>query len=209
MVRFQAQQPGLRLIQQPVDADDKRETPFKQLVGLYGMWASLAPETRNAIANIFGGEDEVLDTAADVNRDPVLDEVVNPDAGNLMVMPDGSISQIGELEYSDLEEPEKWQPKHVIDIEVGPTDPWGIGQISTEPAKSKARRDIYPDSLSMKDTVGPSYYDGATPNALSTRQSKKLTAGGNQSVLDSWPPNNNKTSRTGLFDPTGYWSILL
>ena len=155
MVRFQAQQPELRLIQQPVDADDKRETPFKQLVGLYGMWASLAPETRNAIANFFGGEDEALDTAVDTNRDPILDEVTNPDAGNLMVMPDGSISQIGELEYSDVEEPKKWQPKHVIDIDVGPTDPWGIGKISTEPTKSKARRDRAPAlTLTRNDIVG-------------------------------------------------------
>lgn len=199
MVRFGTQGPSVKLQMPDWNAEYKRATPFKQMAGLYGMWAALSPDFRNKIAKLFGGgDDEVLDAPADRTRDEILDEPVNLNTGLLQVMPDGSYSQIGELDYVDDDRPSKHQPKDVIDIDVGATDPWNIGKISTEPAK-------YPSTLSM---AGQSNTDGATPSTLSGRQSKKLTAGGNQNVLDTWLPNN-KDARTDLFDPTGYWSLLI
>ena len=154
MVRFGTQGPGMALQMPNWEAEYKRATPFKQVVGLYNMWQSLSPDTRNAIAKLFGGgEDEILDTPVNTNRDEVLDEITNPDTSYLQVMPDGSYSQIGELDYTD-DEPSKFQPKNVIDVDVGATDPWGIGQISTEPTKSKARRDLYPELAPRSVMVG-------------------------------------------------------
>lgn len=204
MVRFQTQWPGLRLTTESIDPDDKRETTFKQLAGLYGMWAALSPDTRQWLANLFKSDEaKMLDTPVDTERDAILDTPTY----------EGGMNEYISDEEAAARDAEAQQQRWLLDpasVEISTFDPWGVaGQIDLSPTKSKARKDIYPDGLSMKDTVGPSYYDGTTPNALSTRQSKKLTAGGNQSVLDSWPPNDNKTSRTGMFDPTGYWSILL
>lgn len=47
MTRFQAS--GPRIDYTPVQS----EKPFKQIVGLYNMWQSLSPETREWIANLF------------------------------------------------------------------------------------------------------------------------------------------------------------
>lgn len=160
MVRFQTQGPGVSLQNPNWDAEYKRQTPFKQIVGLYNMWQSLSPDTRNAIAKLFGGgEDEILDAPAEMGRDEVLDKITNPDAGSLQIMPDGSYSQIGELNYIDDDRPSTYQPKNVIDVDVGATDPWGIGQISTEPAKSTARRDIAPAlTLGRADIADPTEF---------------------------------------------------
>lgn len=155
MVRFGTQGPGMALQMPNWDTEYKRATPFKQIIGLYNMWQSLSPDTRNAIAKLFGGgEDEILDAPAETGRDEVLDEITSPNAGYLQVMPDGSYSQIGELDYIDDDRPSKFQPENVIDIDVGATDPWGIGQISTKPAKSKARRDLYPELAPRSSMVG-------------------------------------------------------
>lgn len=160
MVRFGTQGPGMALQMPNWEAEYKRATPFKQVVGLYNMWQSLSPDTRNAIAKLFGGgEDEILDAPAETDRDEVLDEITDPNTGYLQVMPDGSYSQIGELDYIDDDKPSKYQPKNVIDIDVGATDPWGISQISTEPAKSKARRDMVPAlTLSRADIADPTEF---------------------------------------------------
>lgn len=154
MVRFQTQGPGVSLQTPNWDAEYKRQTPFKQIVGLYNMWQSLSPDTRNWIAGLFGGgEDEILDAKADP-RDPILDEVVNPDAGTLERFGDNDWREVGNIRYTG-EESDKYTPKNPLDVEVGVTDPWGIGNISTEPAKSKARRDAYPAfTLTRNDMVG-------------------------------------------------------
>ena len=47
MARFSAQGPRVTYV--PVQS----EKPFKQLVGLYGMWQALSPDTRKWIADLF------------------------------------------------------------------------------------------------------------------------------------------------------------
>lgn len=219
MVRFQTQQPGLRLTTQPIDPDDRRETPFKQLAGLYGMWAALSPDTRQWLANLFKSEEaKMLEAPLDTERDVILDTPTS----------EGGMNEYISDEEAAARDAEAQQQRWLLDpasVEVGTFDPWGVAeQIDTDPvghkqntyAKAVARAKAgdkfgkVPElTLTREDIVGPSYYNDAAPNALSTRQATKLMAGGNQSVLDSWPPNDNKTSRTGLLEPTGYWSILL
>lgn len=153
MVRFQTQGPGVSLQAPNWDAEYKRQTPFKQIVGLYNMWQSLSPDTRNWIASLFGGgEDEILDAKTDP-RDPILDEVVNPNAGTLERYGDNDWREVGDIQYTG-EESDKYTPKNPLEVEVGSTDPWGIGNISTEPTKIKTRRDLYPELAPRSTMVG-------------------------------------------------------
>ena len=52
MARFEASGPRISY------APGESPKPFKQIVGLYNMWQSLAPETRAWIASLFSGKDE-------------------------------------------------------------------------------------------------------------------------------------------------------
>lgn len=65
MTRFLTQ--GPRIDYTPVGS----EKPFKQIVGLYNMWQSLGPETREWIANLFRRkgrvESDELDPALDTS----------------------------------------------------------------------------------------------------------------------------------------------
>lgn len=71
MVRFGTQGPGVALQMPNWDAEYKRQTPFKQGIGLYGMWQAPSPDTRNWIASLFGGgDDEVMDAKVITERDP-------------------------------------------------------------------------------------------------------------------------------------------
>ena len=55
MTRFRPQ--GSRIAYNMSETSDRnRETPFKQLVGLYGMWNSLGPETKLRIKKALGVE---------------------------------------------------------------------------------------------------------------------------------------------------------
>jgi hypothetical protein len=135
-------------------AEYRRQTPFKQMVGLYNMWQSLSPDTRDWIAGLFGGgKDDILDAPAERGRDPILDEIVSPDAGYIAKDSDGEYTQVGSIRYVD------------------------------------------DDGNYINDDTG----DSATEDMA-----------GNQNVSSIWSQNNNdETTRTELFDPTGYWSIWL
>lgn len=63
MTRFQTQ--GPRIDYTPVES----EKPFKQIVGLYNMWQSLGPETREWIANLFRHKGKIKSD----ELDPALD----------------------------------------------------------------------------------------------------------------------------------------
>ena len=150
MVRFQTQQPGLRLTTQPIDPDDRRETPFKQLAGLYGMWAALSPDTRNWLANLFKSEDEkMLDVPLDTERDAILDTPTY----------EGGMNEYISDEEGAIRDAEVQRQRWLLDpasVEVGTFDPWGVAeQIDLSPAKSKARKDRAPAfTLTREDIVG-------------------------------------------------------
>lgn len=63
MTRFSAS--GPRIGYTPTEGPK----PFKQIVGLYDMWQSLSPDTRNWIASLFSGKDKPAET---------VDEIQNP-----------------------------------------------------------------------------------------------------------------------------------
>ena len=81
MVRFGTQGPGVSLQMPNWDAEYRRQTPFKQAVGLYNMWQSLSPDTRHWLAGLFGGDDEILDAKVSTERDPIIDAQVSTDGG--------------------------------------------------------------------------------------------------------------------------------
>lgn len=58
MTRFQAT--GPRVTYKPVE----RGRPFNQLIGLYGMWQALSPETRKWIADLFTSKKQGKPTEA-------------------------------------------------------------------------------------------------------------------------------------------------
>jgi hypothetical protein len=62
-------------------SDRNRETPFKQLVGLYGMWNSLGPETKLRIKKALGidlnAEDEWELRRLDEQRKQLEDYMAN------------------------------------------------------------------------------------------------------------------------------------
>lgn len=64
MTRFSAS--GPRIGYTPTEGPK----PVKQIIGLYNMWQSLAPETRKWIADLFKGNDEPAET---------VDEIQNPE----------------------------------------------------------------------------------------------------------------------------------
>lgn len=102
MVRFQTQGPGMALKMPDWSAEYRRQTPFKQMVGLYNMWQSLSPDTRNWFAELFGGgKDDILDAPAEQGRDPILDEITSPDAGYIAKDWDGEYTQVGNIRYVD------------------------------------------------------------------------------------------------------------
>ena len=68
MTRFQATGPRIRYV--PPEANPRRETPVKQLIGLYNMWQSISPDTRNWIASLFSGKDKSAE---------IVDEIQNPE----------------------------------------------------------------------------------------------------------------------------------
>lgn len=69
MTRFQAS--GPRIDYTPVQS----EKPFKQIVGLYDMWQSLSPETREWIGNWFRRRGKV--SAEEPSIDPALLDMRN------------------------------------------------------------------------------------------------------------------------------------
>lgn len=80
MTRFQPQ--GSRIAYNMSEtADRNRETPFKQLVGLYGMWNSLGPETKLRIKKALGvdlnAEDELALRQLDKQRAQLEDYMAN------------------------------------------------------------------------------------------------------------------------------------
>lgn len=64
MTRFSAN--GPRINYTPTEGPK----PAKQIIGLYNMWQSLAPETRKWIADLFKGKDKPAET---------VDEIQNPE----------------------------------------------------------------------------------------------------------------------------------
>ncbi|MBS7358136.1 MAG: hypothetical protein KIG84_05825 [Bacteroidales bacterium] len=62
-------------------SDRNRETPFKQLIGLYGMWNSLGPETKLRIKKALGidlnAEDEWALQRLDKQRAQLEDYMAN------------------------------------------------------------------------------------------------------------------------------------
>ena len=107
MTRFQASGPRVGYkAKEPLK-------PFKQIVGLYDMWQSLSPDTRNWIASLFGGgKDEVLDTQVTTERDPILDYEVTT----------------GPSTYGrDYENAmESWEGLTPVSVEVGAQNPYNI-----------------------------------------------------------------------------------
>lgn len=75
MTRFQAR--GPRIQYTPIET----EKPFKQLVGLYGMWNSLGPETKLRIKKALGAnlnaEDELALRRLDAQRAQLQDYIDN------------------------------------------------------------------------------------------------------------------------------------
>lgn len=154
MVRFQTQGPGVALQMPNWDTEYKRQTPFKQAVGLYNMWQSLSPDTRNWLASLFKGDDYGDEELPP--RDEILDVTVNPEAGTLERFGDNDWREVGNIQYVDSPDA---QPTNPFDVEVGGTDPWGISNISTKPAKSKVRKDRYPAlTLSRADIADPAEF---------------------------------------------------
>ena len=78
MTRFQAS--GPRVIYTPKEP----LKPYKQLVGLYNQWQSLAPETRDWIASLFrsNGEMDIETPALDSNLDTSLTYQDLPEFGS-------------------------------------------------------------------------------------------------------------------------------
>lgn len=66
MTRFQATGPRIRYV--PPKADPGRETPVKQLIGLYNTWQSLPPSFRDKFADVFS-DDADVETGYDSNID--------------------------------------------------------------------------------------------------------------------------------------------
>jgi hypothetical protein len=64
MTRFSASGPRIRYT--PTEGPK----PVKQIIGLYNMWQSLSPDTRNWIASLFSGKDKSAET---------VDEIQNPE----------------------------------------------------------------------------------------------------------------------------------
>lgn len=64
MTRFNAN--GPRISYTPTEGPK----PVKQIIGLYNMWQSLSPDTRNWIASLFSGKDKPAET---------VDEIQNPE----------------------------------------------------------------------------------------------------------------------------------
>jgi hypothetical protein len=64
MTRFSAS--GPRISYTPTEGPK----PVKQIIGLYNMWQSLSPDTRNWIASLFSGKDKSAET---------VDEIQNPE----------------------------------------------------------------------------------------------------------------------------------
>lgn len=64
MTRFSAS--GPRINYTPIEGPK----PIKQIIGLYNMWQSLSPDTRNWIASLFSGKDKPTET---------VDEIQNPE----------------------------------------------------------------------------------------------------------------------------------
>lgn len=79
MTRFQASGPRVRYT--PVES----EKPFKQIVGLYNMWQSLSPETREWIGNLFRRKGKVT------SQEPALDP-------SLMDLRGGEVPELGSEE---------------------------------------------------------------------------------------------------------------
>lgn len=80
MTRFQPQ--GSRIAYNMSETSDRnRETPFKQLIGLYGMWNSLGPETKLRIKKALGvdlnAEDELALRQLDEQRAQLEDYMAN------------------------------------------------------------------------------------------------------------------------------------
>lgn len=80
MTRFQPQ--GSRIAYNMSETSDRnRETPFKQLIGLYGMWNSLGPETKLRIKKALGvdlnAEDEWALQRLDEQRAQLEDYMTN------------------------------------------------------------------------------------------------------------------------------------
>lgn len=80
MTRFQPQ--GSRIAYNMSETSDRnRETPFKQLIGLYGMWNSLGPETKLRIKKALGvelnAEDEWALRRLDEQRAQLEDYMAN------------------------------------------------------------------------------------------------------------------------------------
>ena len=80
MTRFQPQ--GSRVVYNMSEtSDSSRETPFKQLIGLYGMWNSLGPETKLRIKKALGidlnAEDELALQRLDKQRAQLDDYMTN------------------------------------------------------------------------------------------------------------------------------------
>ena len=80
MTRFQPQ--GSRIAYNMSETSDRnRETPFKQLIGLYGMWNSLGPETKLRIKKALGvdltAEDEWALQRLDKQRAQLEDYMAN------------------------------------------------------------------------------------------------------------------------------------
>lgn len=80
MTRFQPQ--GSRVAYYMGETSDRnRETPFKQLIGLYGMWNSLGPETKLRIKKALGvdlnAEDEWALRRLDKQRAQLQDYMDN------------------------------------------------------------------------------------------------------------------------------------
>ena len=62
MTRFSAS--GPRISYTPIEGPK----PFKQIVGLYNMWQSLSPDTRNWIASLFSGKDKPAETVSEIEN---------------------------------------------------------------------------------------------------------------------------------------------
>lgn len=125
MTRFQAS--GPRIDYTPVE----RDRPFKQLVGLYNMWQSLGPDTRDWIANLFRKSGEVQSDAINPAIDTTLTYQEIPELGSKALwraMMEQSTGMPIDWALTEKARPERYP---AVGIDTSAMSPFGMSEDST------------------------------------------------------------------------------
>lgn len=156
MTRFQPQ--GSRVAYYMGETSDRnRETPFKQLIGLYGMWNSLGPETKLRIKKALGvdlnAEDEWELQQLDKQRKQLEDYMANGGqarryakafdtaAAEQKAVQDPVREQLAAAQQIALSTPYQWTGEASGEYDAGSSPVTEFSWHSIRPAGRKPRRD--------------------------------------------------------------------